>query len=175
MTAFPSEVPSLYAYLTVAGDLTSGLVGGALVVDGRGRPVEFHCTDTLTVSRAEQILYGTTLETYLFCDRIAASIMPRLGKVAMVLVDRPELCPLARELSLPVVFVPRSVLPETASEGQAATFTNLSSSPQEDIEAAMASLQRYIPLDEPFERIVEALREAGHMAPRGEVPHDLAA
>lgn len=167
MTPLPAEASTLYAYLTVTGDLQSGLVGGALVIDSRGRPVEFHCTEPVLVSRADEILYGATLTPHIFCDRIATSLLARLaGKGAMVIIDRPELEPLARDLSLPVV---RLVRNEATEEAEPA------GSPCEEVTASLDLLKRYIPLDEPLGRIVEALREAAQVAPHDEVSRDQAA
>src|SRR5690606_28582991 len=106
MTISHAEVPSLYGYITIVEDPHGGFLGGALVVNQRGRPIEFHCTDTLLVSRAEEILYGATLRPHLFCERLGASLLAKIAaKVDVVLVNQPDLWPLGEEGAPPVVLV----------------------------------------------------------------------
>ena len=187
MTSPLAEVSSLYGYLTIVEDPHGGFLGGALVVNQRGRPVEFHCTDTLLVSRAEEILYGSTLRPYLCCERIGASLLAKISpKVEVVLINQTDLQPLADEATLPVVFVAAG---ESASrdlnEGELeaeldggapateiplARVDHLDERVRGEVAGRLATLARYIPLDEPFGRIVDALTEAGRMAPAEEVP-----
>ena len=47
-----------FGFLTAVDTPTHGLFGGYLVVDSLGRPLEFHCTAPVKVTRAQQILYA---------------------------------------------------------------------------------------------------------------------
>ena len=54
-----------FGFLTVVESAAHGVFGGYLLVDVLGRPVEFHCTTPVKVTRAQQILYGATLHGHL--------------------------------------------------------------------------------------------------------------
>ena len=49
-------------FYTVVPHEQHGLFGGLLVLNHNGRPLEFHCTAPLKPNRAQEILYGATLE-----------------------------------------------------------------------------------------------------------------
>jgi len=74
-----SKSNSGLGFLTVIEDPRHGLFGGFLVLDVAGRPLEFHCTAPVKPNRAQQILYGPTLEPYLFGEQIGRTL---LGKAA---------------------------------------------------------------------------------------------
>ena len=71
---------SALGFLTVIEDPRHGLFGGYLVLDVAGRPLEFHCTAPVKPNRAQQILYGPTLEPYLFGEQIGRAL---LGKATI--------------------------------------------------------------------------------------------
>ncbi len=181
MTSPQAEVPSLYGYITIVEDPHGGFLGGALVVNQRGRPVEFHCTDTLLVSRAEEILYGATLRPHLFCERLGAALLAKIAaKVEVVLINQPELAPLGDSSTPPVVFV-------TASDAASAEEDPAGSEPlpirldqvaievRDQVTDRLSTLARTIALAEPFTRIVDAMAEAGQTAPVEEVSRGQAA
>jgi hypothetical protein len=53
-------------FLAVVEHELHGLFGGYLLLNATGRPLEFHCTAPVRPNRAQQILYGPTLEPYLY-------------------------------------------------------------------------------------------------------------
>ena len=57
-------------FLTVLEHETDGLFGGYLILNLAGRPLEFHCTAPIRANRAQEILYGPTLEPYLYGEQI---------------------------------------------------------------------------------------------------------
>ena len=188
MTPHVVETSSLYGYLTIFEAPHGGFLGGALVVNQRGRPVEFHCTDTLLVSRAEEILYGRTLRPHLFCERLGASLLAKVApRVEVVLINQPELLPLAEERPLagkgplPVVLVTDPVEPAPEEQGTRPSeplpirLDQVEDARREEVTSRLASLGRYVPLAEPFSRIIDALAEAGRIAPVEEALHDQAA
>ena len=76
-------------FLTVIEDAPSGLFGGFLVLDLAGRPLEFHCTAPVKANRAQQILYGPTLESFLYGDHIGASLLEKAkAGVEVVVTNR---------------------------------------------------------------------------------------
>ena len=56
-------------FLTVIEHPQYGLFGGYLVLNTAGRPLEFHCTAPIKPNRAQQILYGPTLESFFTASR----------------------------------------------------------------------------------------------------------
>jgi hypothetical protein len=48
-----------------------------LVLNVAGRPLEFHCTAPIKPNRAQHILYGPTLEPYLFGEQIGQALVAK--------------------------------------------------------------------------------------------------
>jgi hypothetical protein len=105
----PIAEPS-FGFLSTLESTEYGYFGGYLIVSPLGRPLEFHCTSPVRPSRAQEILYGPTLQTYLLGEQIsgallkAATLTPRLviTDVAGMLVARVNLgCPMALIVSQP--------------------------------------------------------------------------
>jgi hypothetical protein len=74
----PNESPSqetTFGYLSVINSAEHGYFGGYLIVGPIGRPFEFHCTAPVRPSRAQQILYGPTLEPFLLGEQIAGAML----------------------------------------------------------------------------------------------------
>ena len=68
-TSVSSTVSDRAAGVLALGFLTvlreaNGYLGGYLVVNGWGRPLEFRLTSAVQPNRVQQILYGGTLEPY---------------------------------------------------------------------------------------------------------------
>ena len=60
-------------FLTVRNNEESGLIGGYLILNEVGRPLEFHCTAPVKPNRAQQILFlpgSPTLEPFLYGEQI---------------------------------------------------------------------------------------------------------
>ena len=70
MPAVDAKSQPALGFLTVLEHSQHGLMGGYLVLNISGRPLEFHCTAPIKPNRAQQILYGPTLEPYLFGEQI---------------------------------------------------------------------------------------------------------
>ena len=93
-------------FLTVIEDRQHGLFGGYLVLTTAGRPLEFHCTAPIKPNRAQRILFGPTLEPYLFGEQIGQTLLTK-GKIAPVVVctDREPALAVRQYVSVPVVLV----------------------------------------------------------------------
>ncbi|XZE22588.1 hypothetical protein SH449x_002524 [Pirellulaceae bacterium SH449] len=75
-------------FLTVRKHTTLGFVGGLLVLNGLARPVEFHCTLPLMPTRAQQLLYGATLDEFVAGEQIARALIAKAkAKPQVVLTD----------------------------------------------------------------------------------------
>ena len=101
-----AKTSSALGFLTVLRDEPHGLFGGYLVLNTAGRPLEFHCTAPIKPNRAQQILYGPTLEPYLFGEQIGQTLLTR-GKLKpqVVCTDRAPALAVRDFVSMPVVLV----------------------------------------------------------------------
>ncbi len=64
-----------FGFLTVVRNPQHGLFGGYLVLNRLGRPMEFHCTAPIKPNRAQEILYGPTLEAFLYGEQIGQTLL----------------------------------------------------------------------------------------------------
>ena len=102
------ETIPLLGFLTVIDHSRSGFVGGFLVLNPVGRPVEFHCTQPLKANRAQEILFGNTLEPYLFGEQIAQTLVRKSqGCIDFVFTDSPGVLALQDFVEQPIIFVPQ--------------------------------------------------------------------
>ena len=70
MSEHPSHSPPVaLGFLTFLQE-PSGWLGGYLVTNGWGRPLEFRLTTAVQPNRVQAALYGTTLTEYLLADLI---------------------------------------------------------------------------------------------------------
>ena len=113
-------------FLTVVEHETDGLFGGYLILNLAGRPLEFHCTAPIRANRAQEILYGPTLEPYLYGEQIGQTLLDK-GTVAPLVVctDRVAAMAVRQWVDVPVALVvpPEEnglVCPETAAEAVSA-------------------------------------------------------
>jgi hypothetical protein len=71
-------------FLTVVEHAQYGLFGGYLVLNTAGRPLEFHCTAPIKPNRAQEILYGPTLESFLYGEQIGQTLISQAGADPLV-------------------------------------------------------------------------------------------
>ncbi|HVX11500.1 MAG TPA: hypothetical protein VHC22_09985 [Pirellulales bacterium] len=101
-----SESTPPIGFLTVVQHEVHGHFGGYLVLNANGRPVEFHCTAPVKPNRAQEILYGPTLEPYLYGEQIGQTLINKSKTTPMAVCTDLVGVLAAREfVSLPVVFV----------------------------------------------------------------------
>jgi hypothetical protein len=159
-----------FGFLTAVDSPTHGVFGGYLIVDGLGRPLEFHCTAPVKVSRAQQILYGPTLTPHLHGQQIGGTLLGE-GEVepVVVLTDLPALVHVRQHTRLPVALVEKVEAAATADAGGGlvigGTRVTVAAGVAWDDSAAafreqLESLAGAVDLCEPFERIRLALDEA---------------
>ncbi len=169
MQAVAGQEGLSFGFLTVVESSAHGVFGGYLVVDALGRPLEFHCTAPVKVSRAQQILYGPTLQGHLHGRPVGGALLAE-GKAApaVVLTDSESMLHVRPLTKWPVAMVRR---PDAAASGHgaAASFAVGAAlvSPHADdapqaaaIQASLATLAAAVDLCEPFERVRAALDEA---------------
>ena len=109
-------------FLTVI-DQFPGLTGGYLVLNRSGRPLEFHCTMPLAPDKIQQILYGDTLQPFLFGERIAQTLIQRSKlPVLSIFTDLATVLPVQSLVSTAIIYVfgedspPVREIPEELSE-----------------------------------------------------------
>jgi len=93
-------------FLTVIEDDQHGLFGGYLLLNIAGRPLEFHCTAPIKPNRAQQILYGPTLEPYLYGEQIAQTLVSKAKVEPLVLfTDRAPVVAVREYIQVPIGLV----------------------------------------------------------------------
>ena len=162
----PISQPVTLGFLTVLQD-TGGHVGGYLVTNAWGRPIEFRLTSAVQPTRVQSILYGGTLADYLFGELIGKTLVEKtVARPTLVVTDRPLCLALRHHLDVPVIAVVGTDRPDGVIELSNAR----SSAPlvwpakfagdRERIESQLAALDESVDLAEPFARIREAVAEA---------------
>jgi hypothetical protein len=93
-------------FLTVIENPQYGLFGGYLILNMAGRPLEFHCTAPIKPNRAQEILYGPTLESFLYGEQIGQTLIGQ-GTTTPLLVctDRQPALAAREFLTTPLVLV----------------------------------------------------------------------
>jgi hypothetical protein len=93
-------------FLTVLEHEEHGLVGGYLLLNTSGRPLEFHCTAPVKPNRAQQILFGPTLESYLYGEQIGQTLLIKSAlQPLFVCTDVVGALAVRDYVATPVVFV----------------------------------------------------------------------
>ena len=157
-------------FLTAIEVPERGFVGGLLVTNHFGRPLEFQCTAPLKPNRAQEILYGPTLVPYVLGDLIGRTLIEKIGvKPHLVLTERNDLLPMRELVSIPVACFdeqPASGESQGAAEPspcrlgrQILRFHAAHAEDQSVVQKGAASVPQDADLREPFERVREALNE----------------
>ena len=99
-------MPGNLGFLTVIDQSPSGLTGGYLVLNQAGRPLEFHCTVPLSPERIQKILYGNTLQPFLYGERIAQTLIQRSKlPVFAILTNHAAVLPVQPSVLTPIIYV----------------------------------------------------------------------
>jgi hypothetical protein len=169
-------------FLTVLQD-ANGYLGGYLVTNLWGRPLEFRLSSAVQPNRVHKILYAGTLQPYLCSDLIGKTLVEKTPTpVQLIVTDTPECLDLRLRLEIPVVWVAHARRVEMAITPTGAPVIDAASAPPEtlavrdtlrchlgypqDVAAIDGMLDRLIgnmDLAEPFSRIREAIGEARKM------------
>lgn len=93
-------------FLTVVQHEQHGFFGGYLILNANSRPIEFHCTAPVKPNRAQEILYGPTLEPYLFGEQIGQALISKSkAKPIAVCTDLAAVLAARNFVALPVAVV----------------------------------------------------------------------
>lgn len=171
MTDRPQPASVALGFLTVIQEPT-GWVGGYLVTNAWGRPLEFRLTSAVQPNRVQTVLYGPTLNEYLHADVIGKALVEKTSiRPDLIVTDCPAVLGLRSRIEIPVIAI-RS--PECAEAGDTIEFANpRSTSPlllaarfasdETIIAARLEDIDPAVDLAEPFDRIREAVAEARKM------------
>ncbi len=154
-------------------------LGGVMVTDNSGIPLEFKYSDPIKPTRLHQILFGKVLSRYIKEEVIKKNIFREIKSgPAIILVNDPELLAPDPALRIPLICLQNSNLPNLAQIGEiqrvkekeiliqtasiSAPLRVLFPTPepdyQERILAILKSFTHDLDLLEPFNRVDEALR-----------------
>ena len=173
--------PVCLGFLTILHE-AGGHLGGYLVTNTWGRPLEFRLSSAVQPNKVQQILYGSTLLPYVCADLIGKTLVDKAGvAVGLVVTDREAVLDLRLKLDVPVVWLasaedPRAlalaggrgaVAAAHAGRGPVLCHPHFASL---DVPAAREFLGRLdsaFDLAEPFGRIREAIAEARKLGVAG--------
>ena len=159
-----NQDPFRLGFLTAIEDADRGFVGGLLVTNRFGRPLEFQCTAPVKPNRAQQILYGPTLRPFVLGELLGRTLLDKIGvKPHLVLIESAEILDLRQHVPMAVAFLTDKVTDETTQ--LALGRHGIAFHP--DFAADRAEIARHVKalpsdadlLREPFERVREALVE----------------
>ena len=141
-------------FLTVMREET-GYLGGYLVTNQWGRPLEFRLSTAVKPNRVQEILYGDTLEKYIVADLIGKTLLEKTASsIDAVVTDREPALDLRLQIEQPVMWLadmPDQLVPHNQFPDDEQQFRS--------VVGNRASFS----YSEPFERIREAIAEARKM------------
>lgn len=175
-------------FFTVIENKQHGLLGGYLVLNCAGRPLEFHCTSGVRPNRAQAILFGPTLDAYLYGEQIGQTLLSKSSLApAVICTNRPQALAVRSFVDRPVVLVEREGLTSEAHRAGAilridsahqgiptqlvrkrgADRVFIAPAQQSDcahVDEFLNNLADGFDLSEPFDRIESAIDEAQRSA-----------
>jgi hypothetical protein len=149
-------------FLTVVRE-SGGYLGGYMVTNQWGRPLEFRVSTAVQPNRVQQILYGATLEPYICGDLIGKTLVDKTGtSVQMVITDTEAALDLRQRLEIPVVWLaPAASNPTLTTELPAWNVRGHARFPDDGrvIQEMLEAVKGTIDLTERFARLHEAMSE----------------
>lgn len=143
-----------------------GHIGGLLITNQNGRPLEFQCTTPVKPNRTQEILFGETLRPWLLGELIGCTLLDRVSiKPSIIITSDPGLLELRNHINIPVACANDAKLRVTEQGGEIRIGGSiLRFHESHEIDAEMLSKQKHLlpdsaDLTEPLERVREALAE----------------
>lgn len=180
MSSGGKQSPATIGFYSVAAYEPHGLFGGLLLLDKNGRPREFHCTAPVKPNRAQEILYGASLPSYLYGEAIGQALLAKASVTPdWTCVDSAAALALREFSDMPTVLVmPPSepgakaeplfrvdaahdalLRPVTIGRHRLAVHRRFGDD-ETQLAAHLAALPEHFDLLEPFARIRGAIEEA---------------
>lgn len=169
----PAQPTSLtIGFLTLLTD-PSGVLGGYLLTNSWGRPLEFRLSTAVQPNRVQQILYGPTLTEYLHAELIGKTLIEKTAAPpSLIVTDSVAALALRAKLNVPTVAVrpegmelsAADVLPLPHPRSSALLlYPARHAADRTHLEALLDRVDPAVDLAEPFARIREAVNEARRM------------
>jgi hypothetical protein len=183
-TTQPAEPAEKAIELNAVGFLTvlheaNGYVGGYLVTNVWGRPLEFRLSSAVQPNRVQQVLYASTLEPYVCGELIGKALVDRAGVPAQLIVtDTSAALDLRMKVEVPVVWLAPADNPRAAalasngpvavpaSRGRGALLCHPRFLTDAPLVRELLDRVAGVDLAEPFLRIREAISEARKLGAR---------
>lgn len=156
-------------FLTILHEAT-GYLGGYLVTNLWGRPLEFRLSTAVQPNRVQQILYGQTLVNYVHGDVIGRTLIEKTSAAAsLIFTDRSAALDVRNHVSIPVVWIAQAeanpeqsgLLVRAAADRRPALVSHgRFADDMPRVQEIIAQLDDALDLLEPFNRIREAIAEA---------------
>jgi len=156
------------AFLTIMSE-GNGHLGGLLITNQWGRPLEFRVSTAVQPNRVQQILYGSSLVPFICADLIGKTLLEKSSTQAdLIVTDSFGALDLRRSVDAPVVWHNLQLETPAGDELGPAVIDKLHCHrcfPQdvETVRAMFESAGNNVDLTEPFTRIREAVGEARKM------------
>lgn len=141
-----------------------GYVGGLLVTNHNGRPLEFQCTTPVKPDRTQEILYGKMLRPWLLGELIGRTLLDRVSiKPDIVITADADILELRNHTDTPVACTSsKSAAAAPLAAELGGRKLQFHDAHQEDCEF-ISKQSHLIPgqadLEEPLDRVTEALNE----------------
>ncbi len=168
--------PVQIGFLTIFQE-GAGYLGGYLVTNSWGRPLEFRLSTAVQPNRVQSILYGSTLEEYLRADLIGKTLIDKTAaSIHLLVTDAVASLSIRSRLDVPVLALVSEEDPILASLptqnkdryvtnrfAGALVFDSQPVGERSRIEAIFEKIDPSLDFGEPFGRIREAMTEARKM------------
>ena len=168
MTQNGKDEPFRLGFLSALEIENTGYVGGLLVTNHQGRPLEFQCTTPVKPNSTQQILYGPTLVSFILTELIGTTLVQQLSAVPdILLTQQAEMLELGKQIEIPVALLlaEGDNLDPSLDSSQIQTveqhrlcFHKDTSDTSFNIEG-FSQLPQSADLHEPFDRVRDALLE----------------
>jgi len=168
MSATTTTPAACLGFLTVVENAELGLLGGYLLLNAAGRPLEFHCTAPVKANRTQEILFGPTLQPYLYGEQIGQTLLTRSKLTPLAVCTDSEPVLSARDFTHMPLLLVLAAGASALGTGQVSfslarnhvTTAPHYASDQAAIRDTWPAQADSLDLAEPFHRIREALEEA---------------
>jgi hypothetical protein len=154
----------MIGYLSVM-NIDGKHLGGVLVINDLGIPVEFKYSEPVTPTKLQEIIYGNSLEYYLHVEIIAKGLVQRLeNKPEVILVQDPTL--LFDKNTVMVTLLPQPVSEKKEGNEAVFNFNNKSiritfsenAKVDDNVVQKILDYASKIDILEPFDRVEKALK-----------------
>jgi hypothetical protein len=158
-------------FLSILQD-AGGWLGGYLLTNGWGRPLEFRLSTAVQPTRVQAALYGPTLPEYLHADLIGKTLVEKTGgKPDLIVTDAPPALALRSRVEAHVLaiqpadgFVPPDARPLASTRCPSGLLLPVKYAADEPaVRRLLEAVDPAVDLAEPFARIREAVTEARKM------------